>query len=384
MADINENQPDQAALAQQELASQMALALGNALPGTGDPNATAAAAALAAEQKNDPPPFTFELVKEKFGYNAPEDMMTEIEQLRALKENPPTATYEFENEESKNLFQKFAKGDKESRRAVADFLNEQLKLEELLDTEVNKDVAAEIVKHGLKVKYKDLTKDQIDYTFKKQFGIPPKPVQKSDEEKESYDERVAAWQEIANDKQMELTIEAIKLKPELATAKAKLVFPEIEQQTDEGYLNYKKAIEEDQRLSAEAVKAYSAFTPEMLASKLDFNDKANGVSLTYSRVPDAESFAKTMKMVNNIDEFYALFHNQDGTPDRVKFATAIDRMVNFDKILTDAMNQSKNATLKSLLPDNSQNRGLVRQLVNTTMDTTEVDEGMKAAGIKRS
>ena len=179
---------------------------------------------------------------------------------------------------------------------------------------------------------------------------------------------------------MELTIEAIKLKPELETAKAKLIFPEIDQQ-DEGYVNYKKAIDEETRLSAEAVKAYQAFTPEMVATKLDFIDKANGVQLNYNYAPDKESFGNTLKMVSNIEEFYNLFQNSDGTPNRTKFFKAIHNAVNMDAILLDAMNQAKNATLKSLLPDNSQNRGLVRQLVSNTMETTELAEGMKAAGI---
>lgn len=363
--------------AQAELASQMASAFSMKVPDTEIAN-TAPSGTEDKKQDTQPAPFSFDTLKEKFGYQAPEEVLTEIEQLRALKANPPSQVLEFENEESKNILLALQKGD---TKPLVSYLNQKQKLEDTLSLEINKDSASDIVKYGMSLKYKDLSAAEIDYKYKKQFGAPLKPAQGTDDDEE-YKAKLDQWQEVVNDRNMELMIEAKMLRPELEASKTKLVFPEIDQQTDDGYLDYKKAIEEEKKLSAEAVKAYEKFTPEMVETKLDFNDKANGVEFPFLYKPSPESFEKTRKMVNNIDEFYAMFQTQDGSPDRIKFFKFINSALNMDSMLLEAMNQSKNATLKSMLADNSQG-GMVRQLNTGAQEENELDQAMSAFGIHK-
>src|ERR1700755_1299232 len=73
-------------------------------PKTAEP----AAPAPVTETIVDPPPAVpvdiFTPFKEKFGYEKPEDALTEIEQLRAFKANPTVAEIKFETPESEKVF----------------------------------------------------------------------------------------------------------------------------------------------------------------------------------------------------------------------------------------------------------------------------------------
>lgn len=112
--------------------------------------------------------FTFDIFKDKFGYEKPEDAFTEIEQLRSLKNNPVKPEIKFENELSEKLFKAF-QGGKEDE--VYRYLSEKNRLESLTSQEVTKDSAADIIKLGMQLKYKDLTPQEIDYKFNKQFLV---------------------------------------------------------------------------------------------------------------------------------------------------------------------------------------------------------------------
>lgn len=375
MAEIIENQTEVAAPTPQqtELANAMAFALGTQ-------PATQEAAPVVTEPEvivDTPPAFSFDVLKERFGYTAPEEVATEIEQLRQLKANPPAATYEFENEESKKLFEAFTGG---KRKEVVAILAKQERIEELLSVDVTNDNAAEIVKYGMQLRYKDLSPSEIDYKFKKQFSIPPKPVQTADEDDDDFQSKVSAWQEKVEDARMDLMIEAKTARPEIEAAKIKLVLPEIDQPVDEGYLNYKKSVEDESKLAAETVKAYKALTPKSIETKLNFNDEANGIAFDFQFEPDAVSFNQAVEMTTDIDKFYSQFQNQDGTPDRNKFLKTIYNAMNFDRVLTEAMKQAKNATIKSMLPDNSQG-GLVRQMPAAPGEMSDLDKYMRTAGI---
>jgi hypothetical protein len=379
MADINDNQVVET---NQIEASQKA-ELDNLMARAGIIKPDAAATATQTTENTPPPPpaFSFDVFKEKYGWQAPEDAMTEIEQLRALKEQnaDTTPVFEFENEESKKLFEAWSSG---KTKEVYQYLSQQERLNELLSTEINRDTAAEIVKYDMQLKYKDLKPQEIDYMFKKQYSIPAKPIRSGDDDDQSYKEKVDSWQEVVDDKVMELTIKAKMVRPDLEQSKAKLVFPEIEQQENPEFINYRQAVEENERLSADAVRVYKTFTPESVETKINFNDEANGINLDFSYIPDPVTFGKTLEMVTDIDKFYDLFQKPDGTLDRQRFFKVINNAINMETMLKQAMIQSKNATLKSLLPDNSQSTGLVRQL-NNVVEPSELDEQMARAGIKK-
>ncbi len=356
-----------------ELDQQMAISLnGGMAPAAASPASASATTEPAAADTTTVDPFG--IFKEKFGYETPEAAITEFESLRAFKATPPAPEWKFENEQSKQLAEAIQAG---KLNEVYEVLDRQMKIDRLTTGEMTPETAADLVKFGMQIKYKDLMPAQIDYKFNKQYGTPAKPGMLPAEDQEEYNERLAAWQTIADDKKMELMIEATIAKPELLATKAKLVFPTINRPEDADFQNYQKLVQENERLAAETTQAYKAFSPTSIATKINFKDEPNKIDFDFSHEPDPESFNKAIEMTSDINLFWKHFTNPDGTPDRQRFLKSIYFALNGEKIITAALNQSKNATIKASLPDNS-NGGLVRQLPQT-QEPNDLDKMMRAS-----
>lgn len=324
----------------------------------------------------------FQPFREKYKFNTPDEALAEIESYRQMKANPQTPTYEFENAESENLFKWLQKGDAELPK-VYEFLDRKLKIDSFLSKEVTADTAPDIVKLGMQLKYKDFSQAEIDHVYKKQFSLPSKPSKGADEEDSEYNDRLASWKEVVEDKKMDLLIEAKRARPEIEAAKSKLVFPQIESAVDEGYIQYKKDLDENQRSAVEAKEAYKAFTPKSIETKINFKDEANKIDFDFQYEPTPESFAKAKDMVSDMKLFWNNFYNQDGSPNRQKFLDAIYFATNKESMLTEAIRQGKNAAIKSNLPDNTKEGGLVRQLVQAPAEESEVDKQFRQAGFTK-
>lgn len=377
MADNVEVSPEQQVQADNkaELAQQMALHLGGQMPAvaTEQPNADAAMQQSAATDHFAP-------FREKFGYDTPETAFKEIEELRAYKATPIVPEIKFENEESEKLFRAITGG---KRAEVYSYLDQEMRIDRLVNAEMTNETAVDVVKLGMQLKYKDLTPKEIDYKFNKQFAMPSKPVQTADEDQPEYDERVNAWKAVVEDKQMELMIEAKLAKPELLTSKQKLVFPEIESNVDPGYANYQKMIADNAKIAADAAIEYKKLSPTSAATKINFNDEANKIAFEFQYEPTQEDFGKAVEATLDEKAFWNLFDNPDGTPNRAKFLRVINYARNEEKVLLEAMKQSKNATIKASLPDNSQPGGLIRQLVTAPGEESEIDKQMRQRGIRK-
>lgn len=319
---------------------------------------------------NDP----FGLFKEKFGYENQEAAFKEIEELRAFKAQPRTPEFTVADDDSAAILRALAAGKKEE---VWKALDHEMRIDRYVNAEVNKDTAGDIVKMGMQLKYKDLTPEEINYKFSKQFSIPPKPVQAIEEEDDAYQDRVGNWQEQVTDKQMELMIEAKLAKPELQNAKGKLVFPEIETPVDEGYIQYQKTLEQNAQSDAETKEAYKALTPKAVETKINFKDEANKVAFEFQYEPEGEKFKKAVEIATNADLFWQTFMNSDGTPNRTLFLESILYALDKNSMIMSAMNQAKNATIKAQLPDNSQG-GLVRQIPQS-QEPSDLEKNMRTA-----
>lgn len=358
------------------LDQQMGLALGTLKPT--DVAQPAAVVADVVATPTDP----FGLFKEKFGYDTPETAIKEIEELRAYKATPIVPEIKFENERSEKIFKAIAAG---KLSEVHSLLDEELKIDKLGAAELNKDTAADIVKLAMQLKYRDqkLSPQEIDYKFKKQFAIPPKPIQSSTEDQEEYDARLQTWQSVVEDKEMELMIEAKLARPELQNTKQKLVFPEIDSPVDEGYAQYRKMLAENEKTAAEATIEYQKLTPKSVETKINFKDEPNKIDFIFQYEPSAEDFSKAVEATVDEKAFWNLFNKPDGTPDREKFLRVINYARNEEKVLLEAMKQSKNATIKASLPDNSQAGGLVRQMVSAPGEQSDLDKEMERRGIRK-
>lgn len=358
---------------QQQIAEQMNFRLNG-----GEPPMESTETTETVEQvtQTEPPVFQFQTFTEKYGWQSPEDATKEIEELRALKENPVVAEPKFENEQSKALFNAIQAGKSDE---VFEILAQQKKLESLTTAEITKDNADAIVKLGMQLKYKDLTESEIEYKFKKQFAIPKEPVMGDMDDEDEFRDKHNEWKDKVAEIEMEKIIEAKLAKPELESAKSKLVLPNIESEADEDYLQYKFNLEESAKAASENIEAYKTFNPKSIETKIDFNDETNKISFQFQYEPDAESFSKAMEFVTN-PESKNPFINQDGTTDRKRVLEALYFGLNKEKILLEAMKQAKNATLKSQLPDNSQGGIGTRQLPQN-QEPNELHQWMTAAGV---
>lgn len=363
-----------------DLAAHMAIALNGGIPPQPEaqtqvaPDVTQEAGAAAAVVVDTSVSDPFGLFKEKFGYETPDAAIKEIEELRAFKAQPRTPEFTVPDSESAAILRALAAGKREE---VWKALDHEMRIERLLNSELNNNSAADVVKMGMALKYKDLTPDEINYKFNKQFALPPEPKQMELEEDNEFMSRHTAWKDLVTDKQMELMIEAKLAKPELQNAKGKLEIPDIETPIDEGYIQYQKMLEENARLQAEVKAAYQKLTPEAVETKLNFKDEANKISFDFQFKPDAEMFNKAVDIATNPEKFWGLFQNSDGTPNEKLFLESIMYALDKSKVLLSAMNQTKNATIKAQLPDNSQG-GLVRQIPQS-QEPNELDRQMQIA-----
>lgn len=333
-----------------------------------------------------PPPETEEVVdaneylKTNLGYESWEAAKAEIEELRQLKANPTKAEIKYENEVSRKLAEAWMAGKTDE---VYDYLNEQRQLERLTTAEVSKDTADEIIKLGMKLRYKDegLNETEIAYKFNKQYSIPKEPVELASETAEEFEQRHNDWKEQVADIEMSKIIDAKVAKRDLEAAKQKLVLPTVETSVDEDYIQYKKDLEESAKIDEETKIAYKAFTPEAVEAKMNFNDEANKIAFEFQYKPTQEEFAQAVEMVTNPEKFWGMYKNSDGSPNRQKFLQDIQFLVSREKMTMEAMKQAKNATIKQmLLADNSQSGQFQRQPAQQG-EPSEIHKLMQQAGV---
>lgn len=171
-------------------------------------------------------------------------------------------------------------------------------------------------------------------------------------------------------------IEAKLAKPDLVSAKSNIVLPNIEEPIDEGYATYKKNMEQQALEDKEVLAAYKSLLASQLETKISFNDEPNKIAFEFQFIPDADSFAKAVNIVSDHEQFWNLFKHPDGSPNRTKFLDTVYYAMNKEKVLTEAMKQAKNATIKATLPDNS--AGSDRQLTQP-VEENELDKLMRAS-----
>lgn len=314
----------------------------------------------------------FSILKEKYNYESAEDAVKEIEELRAARTQVKPEV-KFENEFSEKLYKAIHAG---KTKEVTGLLAQQDRLDSLTSADVNKDNADDIIKMGMSLRYKDLSPQEINYKFNKQFSIPKQPIQQDGEEDNVFEERKTEWQDKVKDIEMDKIIEAKAAKPELEAAKSKIILPEIDNPIDEGYLQYKKSLEVNPEIEESLSKEYKSFTPKSIETKINFKDEANKIDFEFQFEPDVEGFNKAVESGLDRGIFWKNFVKSDGTPDRQKFLKTVYYGLNAEKLIMAAMTQAKNATIKSMLPDNS-NSGMQRQAAQSQGEPSELDKQMQ-------
>ena len=167
-----------------------------------------------SSQSFDPNQF----VKERFGYETVEEAENEF---KKLKEN---TSFQFKDDISKTLFDAIKEGKADD---VYEVLNQQKRLEKLTTSELNSEIAAEIVKTNIKNKHKSLSDEDVELLFYDQFFVPLKPEQGYDESDDDYAAKVNQWQSQVDYTERRLMIEAKVLKPEIEKLRSEITLPDI-------------------------------------------------------------------------------------------------------------------------------------------------------------
>lgn len=161
-------------------------------------------------------------IKERFGF----DTVDEAEEAfsRLIEENERNTQFQFKDDVSKTLFDAIKEGKADD---VYEVLNQQKKLEKLINSELNYEIAAEIVKTNIKNKHSSLSNEDVDLLFYDQFFVPLKPEQGYDESDDDYAAKVSQWQSQVDYTERRLMIEAKVLKPEIEKLRSELTLPDI-------------------------------------------------------------------------------------------------------------------------------------------------------------
>ena len=290
-------------------------------------------------------PVPKEWLKKEFDVDDYSVLKAEREELKTLKANPPaTGEVKFENAQSKQIYELLKEG---KGKEVRQFLETQEKIDSYVSAEVTNDTAADIIKLGMQLKYKDLSAKEIDYKFNKEFGIPREPMRRDDELDEEYDTRKAEWQEKVGDVEMNRNIEAKLLKPELEKAKAQLVLPEISkpvvqanEPTQEQLDNITKARENFLQTLESNYSKVEGFTTKV-------KDESVEIPISF-KIPDEDKVAIKGRLQQGLDvnDFMdKRWFDDKGNAKVDQIITDLYQLENLDKILSGVANKSASQRL---------------------------------------
>lgn len=279
-----------------------------------------------------------EYLKQNLGFENWEVARQEIERLKAEKES---ATYE--NEVSANIHKALLEGKHDE---VYSYLEQDKRISKLLNSELNDENSEEIVKLAMKSKYADLSDDEINYKFKKQFALPKEPEQRYDETDDEFIERKQEWEDKVKDIKMELMIEAKTSRPQLEKIKSEIKLPDILQSNEQN-----KPLSQEELIQVEKyMDGYYASAEDAINSLNGFNVdyKDEEVSLQSSYVPSVEEkqfIAEQMEfLAENEFNANAIFAdrwvNDDGTLRTQQIAKDLALLHSEEKIMQKLVNDS--------------------------------------------
>jgi len=276
--------------------------------------------------------------------------LTEIKQeekpvVEVTKEeikSPKPEPFKYANETSEKIHKSLLEGKDDD---VYKYLDQKKKLDRLTTVEVNKSTAAEIVKLGIQSKYPDLESDEIEYEFKKQFGVSKEPVQGVSEDNEDFEERHNEWKEKVQDAERSLMIEAKKVRPELEKLKTELKLPEITQTESQ---QKKELSPEELDKARKYVDNYLQSAQASINSFEGFNVeyKDEEASIQSSYIPSIEEKKIVAAQLKHFEEndfntnalFADKWLNEDGTVNTQQLTKDLSLLNNADKVMQKLVN----------------------------------------------
>jgi hypothetical protein len=222
----------------------------------------------------------------------------------------PQREVHYENEVSEQIHKALSEGKYDD---VYKYLERNNKLEKLTTGEItNRDVAEDVVKEAMRLKYSDLSEDEISYKFNRQFKLPKEPVQGLAETDDEFSERMEEFKQKVQEINTELMIEAKTVRPELAKHKQEIKLPSLGNRPK----------------SPEELASQEAYLESFLNSAESSLNEFNGINVDYQD----DGLSLTSSYTPSVEEKQAIAQMMDDLVDSEFDANALfaDRWVNDD------------------------------------------------------
>jgi len=285
-----------------------------------------------------------QFVKEKFGFDNVEQAEQEFKKVKDFKE----PSFNFENETSRNLFNAIQEGKLDE---IYDVLNQQKRLEKLTNSEIDGNLAVDIIRTNLQNKYKDLTSDEVDLLFYQNYNFPARPEKSFEDTDEDYEQKLNGWQNEIDFIERRMIIDAKVIKPELEKLKSEIKLPDVygfeqqEAQSREAFEMATQARQVYERTLESDFKNFNGF-------EVTVKDEDVEVPVNFNISEDEKLDLKNRLSDFDSDAYYEnRWFNQDGTPNVKQAMQDIYLLENWDKIsrklVNEAASQVKLAYIKN-------------------------------------
>lgn len=263
-------------------------------------------------------------------------LKTEAEQLRQKTQTP--AERKFANEESKRLAEAWEAGETDK---VFDYLNTQRQLKKAGDM-----AAADAIKLHLQQTNPHFKPEDVEDVFEERYSVPKKPVQKTDEDVEDFNERMTEYSTRVAKVARAIERDGVTAKQDLAKRIAELVPPEIPKRVSEAKGPTQEELDGRKTFIDNFVKALPKELENFKGFTTTFKDEVVELPITYGVAPEEvkayqtklESLASVNLDTNSI--FTQRWVNKDGTVNSGKAAAELYILDNWEKILQKVANES--------------------------------------------
>jgi hypothetical protein len=285
-----------------------------------------------------------QFLKEKFGFDNVEQAEQEFKKIKESKDSE----FNFENETSRNLFNAIKEGKLDE---IYDVLSQQKRLEKLTNSEINGNLAVDIIRTNLQNKYKDLTSDEVDLLFYQNYNFPQRPEKSFEDTDEDYEQKLNGWQNEIDFIERRMIIDAKVIKPELEKLKSEIKLPDVygfekqEAQSREAFEMATQARQVYERTLESDFKNFNGF-------EVTVKDEDVEVPVSFNISEDEKLDLKNRLSDFDSDAYYEnRWFKQDGTPNVKQAMQDIYLLENWDKIskklVNEAASQVKLAYIKN-------------------------------------
>ena len=275
-------------------------------------------------------------LKREFEVDDVEVLKAERAELKKLKETGLTAAeIKFENDQSKQVYELLRAGKTDE---VVEIYNNKKKIERALASEISASTAPDIIKLGMQLKFKDLTPEEIEHRYKKEFSLPKEPVQNDDELDGEFEIRKNEWQREYNDKVTDIIIEAKLLRPEVESSNAKLILPELSKSEPTAYKPTQDELDKFTQRVSDFTNKVDNDLKTLNELSVTFKDDAVEITSSYA-LSDVEKNQISAQLKQFAEENFNAnviladrWLNQDGTLNVSKMTRDLARLNSDEKI----------------------------------------------------